>query len=174
MKPPLSVSGFDIKDTYPNGEVKTGQVTITHSDFVRVGSPGTGGMQRNNVQVCNYHSGYAGLNNIVIHDPVSVQHCEVITNDETYDQRIESEKILEGGDDGVNNIYGDQTGAEAEDGIAFINPGQSFLVKLSNIGDFAEQPNLLGIGSCDYTRGMSYVDNMYCSSVHIVQSILST
>lgn len=160
---PLTVKGIDIKDTYKNGQVTTGNCTITYADGVTIGSPGNGGNNRNGTYTCKYSPNDTKINDIVVHDPVSVQYSEVLSNPDSMDQRVNSDEILMGGDNGENLIDGNQTGATIQDGIAFINIGASFTVRLSNKGDFAEQPTLLGIATCTEVRGKGFTDNMDCT-----------
>lgn len=169
---PLSATGINILRTYKNGQVSTGKCTITYTDAVAIGSPGNGGFQRNNTMTCNYTAGQNGINDIVIHDPVSVQYSEVLCNDKSLDQRTDASKILQGGDDpNKHDIYRDATTNTVDPGIAFINIGKNFKIRVSNKGDFA-QSHTMGLASCTFERQggvksngktWGFVDGMDCT-----------
>lgn len=160
---PMVKSGIDIKDTYPNGRVDTGTLRLNYKDGVAIGTAGTGGYARCNSVTCIYKDGDSSVNAIVIHDPVSVEYCELISLPASSDNRVDSSSIYYGGDLGATNVAPSGTFASVENGIAFINMGEKFKVKISNIGNFQDSPNTLGIAACTDTKCLGFINGMDCT-----------
>lgn len=144
---PMYISGIDIKDDYQNGRVSTGSMVLNYSDGVLLGEVGSGTFARCNSVTCKYKDGDTTINDIVIHDPVSVEYCEVVSLPKSKDHRIDGTSIWYGGDEGATNVAPSGTFPTAEDGIAFVNIGENFTVMLSYLGNF-NGTGALGIAEC--------------------------
>lgn len=144
---PMFISGIDIKDDYQNGRVPTGNMVLNYADGVLLGEVGSGAFARCNSVTCKYKDGDTTINDIVIHDPVSVEYCEVVTLPKSKDHRIDGTSIWYGGDEGATNVAPSGTFPKAENGVAFINIGENFTVVLSYLGNF-NGTGALGIAEC--------------------------
>lgn len=116
-------TGVDIIDTYPNGQVDTGEAWVKYERFMLYSnnkkldpksskdyefeSTSSGIYEIDNVP---YSSNTDKINNIVLHNPVSAEYAVVVSNPSKYDLRTNAE-LMQGGDpvgitDGVCPLEG--------------------------------------------------------------------